>query len=136
MNLNASHIRSALVAVAVCGFGQLATYMSYGSAALGVRSDMWPVLMGVLATGTVIMPLVGMLGRLSDETKTAPRVVAVVALAIALLSSAVFLDARFDVFPARLFCIVSVALSFVGALTVLYSLFSDAEKRSAREPRT
>lgn len=115
MTIEASYVRTALGVVALCGLGLLVTLMSHGADNLGVQSGMWPVLMIVLAVGTVALPIIGLLGKIADSKKFVTAVI----FALGLFSNAVFLDARFDVFPARVLCIIGLLLCFAGVIASL-----------------
>lgn len=132
MTLNAVHVRIVLGVVALCGAGMLATILLDGS--ILARSELGglsSVLVMVLGVGAVALPALGMLGSLADPA----RIRSVLFLAVPLLSMAVFLDERFNVFPVRILCLIGLVLAFIGTIAVLFNaLESQASSRKAGSP--
>lgn len=131
MTLTKNQVRILLAGIAACGAGVLATFLFGGSLLGGELELLRPVLMAVLAIGAVGLPMLGMAGSLADPR----RVRSVGFLVVPLLSLAVFLDDRFNVFPARILCLVGLILAFLGTLVVLFTAMSAGEAhRSSGRP--
>lgn len=128
MTLKTNHVRVLLAVIALCGAGMLAAFLADDS--LLARSELGglsSVLAMVLGIGALAIPLLGLAGRLSDPT----RIRSVIFLVVPLLTLAVFLDPRFDVFPVRILCLVGMILAFAGTVVVLFHAMGD-KKTGAR----
>jgi hypothetical protein len=130
MTLKTPHVRIILAVIALCGAGMLATILLDDSLLdRGELGGLSSVLVMVLAVGSVALPTLGMLGTLADPG----RVRSVVFLVVPLLSMAVFLDNRFNVFPVRILCLIGLVLAFIGTIAVL---FNALEEKGSRKPST
>lgn len=130
MTLKTTHVRIVLAVIALCGAGMLTMLLLDDS--LMERTELGGLssaLMMVLALGAVALPILGMLGSLADPG----RVRSVLFLVVPLLSLAIFLDDRFNVFPVRVLCLVGLVLAFIGTIAVL---FNAMEEKGARKPST
>jgi hypothetical protein len=128
MTLNTTHVRITLAVIALCGAGMLTGILLEGSLlAHGELGGLSSVLVMVLAVGSVAVPLLGMLGSLANPS----RVRSVLFLVVPLLSMAVFLDGRFNVFPVRILCLIGLVLAFIGTIAVL---FNAMESKGSRKP--
>ncbi|MEC5192737.1 MULTISPECIES: hypothetical protein [unclassified Arthrobacter] len=130
MTLKTTHVRIVLAVIALCGAGMLTMLLLDGS--LMDRTELGGLssaLMMVLALGAVALPILGMLGSLADPG----RVRSVLFLVVPLLSLAIFLDDRFNVFPVRILCLVGLVLAFIGTIAVL---FNAMEEKGSRKPST
>jgi hypothetical protein len=124
MTLTTTHVRIVLAVITLCGAGMLTAFLLDDSllarAELGGLSS---VLAMVLAVGSVAVPLLGLLGSLASPG----RIRSVVFLVVPLLSMAVFLDDRFNVFPVRILCLIGLVLAFIGTIAVLFNAMEAQE---------
>ncbi len=117
MKLASSHIRIVLALVALSGLGMFATFLSRGADAFGIPTGVWPALLVALLVGTVVFPVLALFTKLADPAKVTPAII----FALGLFASAIFLDGRFDIFPARILCIINIVLCMAGAVVVLFN---------------
>lgn len=130
MTLNTTHVRIVLALIALCGAGMLTSILLDDSLLAGSGlGGLSSVLVMVLAVGSVALPTLGMLGSLADPG----RLRSVPFLVLPLLSMAVFLDERFNVFPVRILCLIGLVLAFIGTIAVL---FNAMETKGPRKPST
>lgn len=131
MTLKSIHVRIVLAVIALCGAGMLSAFLTNDSllarAELGGLSSVLAMILGI---GALAVPLVGLVGRLPDPK----RIRSVIFLVVPLLTLAMFLDSRFDVFPVRVLCLVGMVLAFVGTVVVLFSAMGS--KDSGRQGST
>ncbi len=131
MKLKTEHVRIVLAAVVLCCAGMLLAFLLDDSllarAELGGLSS---VLAMGLAVGGIAVPLLGMFGTFADPG----RLRSVVFLVVPMLTMAVFLDGRFNVFPVRILCVTGLVLAFGGTIAVLFSAMEAVEAKKTSTP--
>ncbi|WP_271396027.1 hypothetical protein [Neomicrococcus lactis] len=131
MKLASSHVRMALALVALCGLGMFATFLAKGADALGIPTSVWPTLLVALLVGTVVLPVLTLVTKFANPAKITPAII----FALGLFASAIFIDDRFDVFPARILCIINSVLCMAGAVVVLFNALDSKSPREEKAAR-
>lgn len=129
MKLTQTHTRLALTLIGLCAAGILVTLLISGPA-IAVPQPLAGILLAVLAVGGIAVPVIAALTPWSDPR----RLAAVGAFALPLFSLAIFMAPNFDVFPARILCVVGLVLSFAGTVVVLFNALDQRPSQGRPAP--